>query len=164
MAAACALAIISGKNIFNRAMPERLRTLRHCIFTRRGRKGKRQLPCLLPAEAAALRESFLFAELPQSKPDGFASSLEEGASGAHANFALEPEAVPLCQRPHLRGRLPPAGGRCRAATKRGIWHRVAMTGGVFPHTLFLHKLPAFRPNYQKKPDFLSDKSYLFKKI
>ena len=110
----CTLHIFSGKNIFNRAMPERLRTLRHCIFTRRGRKGKLQLP-----------------ELPQSKPDGFASSLEEGASGAPANFALEPEAVPLCQRPHLRGG----------------WHRVAMTGGVFPHTLFLHKLPAFRPNY-----------------
>ena len=117
----CTLHIFSGKNIFNRAMPERLRTLRHCIFTRRGRKGKRQLP-----------------ELPQSKPDGFASSLEEGASGAPANFALEPETVPLCQRPHLRGG----------------WHRVAMTGGVFPHTLFLHKVPAFRPNYQKKPDFL----------
>ena len=27
-------------------------------------------------------------ELPQSKPDGFASSLGEGASGAPANFAL----------------------------------------------------------------------------
>ncbi|MBD9002934.1 MAG: hypothetical protein EGR21_00695 [Faecalibacterium prausnitzii] len=25
--------IISGKNFLNRAMPERLRTLRHCIFT-----------------------------------------------------------------------------------------------------------------------------------
>ena len=33
MRAACALAIFSGKIIFNRAMPERLRTLRHCIFT-----------------------------------------------------------------------------------------------------------------------------------
>ena len=110
----CTLHIFSGKNIFNRAMPERLRTLRHCIFTRRGRKGKRQLP-----------------ELPQSKPDGFASSLEEGASGAPANFALEPETVPLCQRPHLRGG----------------WHRVAMTGGVFPQTFFLRKAPAFRPNY-----------------
>ena len=74
---------------------------------------------------------FLFAELPQSKPDGFASSLEEGASGAPANFALEPETVPLCQRPHLRGG----------------WHRVAMTGGVFPQTFFLRKAPAFRPNY-----------------
>ena len=28
-----ALRIVSGKIIFNRAMPERLRTLRHCIFT-----------------------------------------------------------------------------------------------------------------------------------
>ena len=110
----CTLHIFSGKNIFNRAMPERLRTLRHCIFTRRGRKGKRQLP-----------------ELPQSKPDGFASSLGEGASGAPANFTLESETVPLCQRPHLRGG----------------WHRVAMTGGVFPHTLFLHISPVFRPNY-----------------
>ena len=27
-------------------------------------------------------------ELPQSKPDGFASSLEEGASGAPGSFAL----------------------------------------------------------------------------
>ena len=127
----CTLHIFSGKNIFNRAMPERLRTLRHCIFTRRGRNGKRQLPRLLPAEAAARRESFLFAELPQSKPDGFASSLGEGASGAPANFALEPETVPLCQRPHLRGG----------------WHRAAMTGGVFPQTFFLRKAPAFRPNY-----------------
>ena len=33
MASACALAIVSGKIILNRAMPERLRTLRHCIFT-----------------------------------------------------------------------------------------------------------------------------------
>ena len=63
----CTLAIISGKIIFNRAMPERLRTLRHCIFTGRGRKGKRQLPRLLPAEAAARRESFLLAgPLPSS--------------------------------------------------------------------------------------------------
>ena len=34
MRSAFALRIFSGKNIFNRAMPERLRTLRHCIFTR----------------------------------------------------------------------------------------------------------------------------------
>ena len=31
---------------------------------------------------------------------------------------------------HFEGRLPPAGGRCRAATKRGICHGAAMTGGV----------------------------------
>ena len=29
----CALRIISGKTIFNRTMPERLRTLRQCIVT-----------------------------------------------------------------------------------------------------------------------------------
>ena len=33
MRSAFALRIFSGKIIFNRAMPERLRTLRHCIFT-----------------------------------------------------------------------------------------------------------------------------------
>ena len=53
-------------------------------------------------------------ELPQSKPDGFASSLGEGASGETGNFALEPGSVPLCQGPH----------------PRGGWHRAAMTGGV----------------------------------
>ena len=42
-------------------------------------------------------------ELPQTKPDGFASSLWEGASGAPGNFALEPETMSPCQRPHLRG-------------------------------------------------------------
>ena len=42
-------------------------------------------------------------ELPQSKPDGFASSLGEGASGAPGSFALQPETLPLCQRPHPRG-------------------------------------------------------------
>ena len=38
--------------------------------------------------------------LPQSKPDGFASSLGEGASGITGNFTLTPETVPLCQGPH----------------------------------------------------------------
>ena len=33
MRSAFALRIISGNIIYNRAMPERLRTLRHCIFT-----------------------------------------------------------------------------------------------------------------------------------
>ena len=60
---------------------------------------------------------------PSVKPCGFASSLGEGASGETGYFAFKPECLPLCQRPHLRGRLPPAGGRCRAATKRGICRR-----------------------------------------
>ena len=56
--------------------------------------------------------------LPQSKPDGFDSSLGEGASGATGNFALEPETVPLCQRPHPRGGC----------------HGAAVTGGVQART------------------------------
>ena len=55
-------------------------------------------------------------ELPQSKPDGFDSSLGEGASGVPGNFALEPETVPPCQRPHPRGGC----------------HGAAVTGGVLP--------------------------------
>ena len=42
-------------------------------------------------------------KLPQSKPDGFDSSLGEGASGETAHFACEPGSVPPCQRPHPRG-------------------------------------------------------------
>ncbi|RAW66143.1 hypothetical protein C4N21_04985 [Faecalibacterium prausnitzii] len=45
-----ALAIISGKFIFNFGIAERLRTLRYPIFTGGGRAGKRQLRCLFPAE------------------------------------------------------------------------------------------------------------------
>ena len=112
MAAACALAIISGKIILNFGFLKSLRTFQKPFFHERGRNGKRQLPRLLPAEAAARWERFLFDELPQSKPDGFASSLGEGASGAPTNFALEPETVPLCQGPHPRG-------GCRANARLG---------------------------------------------
>ena len=58
----CALAIFSGKIIYNFGIAERLRALRYPIFTG--------------------------GELPQSKPDGFDSSLWEGASGASGHFAL----------------------------------------------------------------------------
>ena len=57
-----ALRINSGKNIYNFGIAERLRALRYPIFTG--------------------------GELPQSKPDGFDSSLWEGASGASGHFAL----------------------------------------------------------------------------
>ena len=42
-------------------------------------------------------------ELPQPKPDDFAGSLGEGASGETVHFAIQPETVPPCQRPHPRG-------------------------------------------------------------
>ena len=76
MASACALAIFSGKIIFNRAMPERLRTLRHCIFT-----------------------GGVWNELPQSKPDGFASSLGEGAFGITAKFLAQAQSFRECSLP-----------------------------------------------------------------
>ena len=53
----CALAIIRGRIIFNRAMPERLRTLRHCIFT----GGVVMVNCICSAafcESVAQRQSF----------------------------------------------------------------------------------------------------------
>ena len=131
MAAACALAIISGKNIFNRAMPERLRTLRHCIFTRRGRKGKRQLPYLLPAEVAARREH------PFRLLTSLAATFPKGTALAVAgNFAVAAQRRPL-------------GGAAERSEAEGVFRNY-----FFPQTLFLHKVPTFRPNYQKKPDFL----------
>ena len=64
MAAACALAIISGRIILNFGFQESLRTFLKPILT-----------------------GGVWNELPQSKPDDFASFLGEGASGAPANFA-----------------------------------------------------------------------------
>ena len=58
MAAAYALAIISGKIILNFGFLKSLRTFQKPFFHERGRNGKRQLPRLLPAEAAALRARF----------------------------------------------------------------------------------------------------------
>ena len=84
-----ALRINSGKNIYNFGIAERLRALRYPIFTG--------------------------GELPQSKPDGFDSSLWEGASGTPAHFAFEPETVPPCQGPHLRG-------GCRANARLGEFY------------------------------------------
>ena len=58
MASACALAIISGKIIFNRAKPERLRTLRLCIFTGGVVEGSGRCSAAF-CESAALRGKLL---------------------------------------------------------------------------------------------------------
>ena len=72
-----ALRIFSGKIIFNRAMPERLRTLRHCIFTG-GVVEENGICSAAFCESAALREK----DSPsQSSPVGLASFLWEGAFG-----------------------------------------------------------------------------------
>ena len=59
MRSAFALRIFSGKIILNFGFLKSLRTFQKPFFHERGRKGKRQLPRLLPAEAAARRASFL---------------------------------------------------------------------------------------------------------
>ena len=63
MRCAFALRIISGINIYNFGIAERLRTLRYPIFT-----------------------GGVWNELPQAKPDGFACSLGEGAFGMAVQF------------------------------------------------------------------------------
>ena len=125
MAAACALAIISRKNIFNRAMPERLRTLRHCIFTGRGRKGKRQLPRLLPAEAAARREH------PFRLLTSLAATFPKGTALAVAgNFAVAAQSRPL------EGRFPPLRGKMSRSDKKGNLPNAVRLKGCFGTTFF----------------------------
>ena len=58
----------------------------------------------------------------QSKPVGFASSPKVGALGSPRKLHLFAKASPFEER------LPPAGGRCRAATKGGVWHGVSRDG------------------------------------
>ena len=53
-----------------------------------------------------------------------------------------PESFRFYERRPLEGRLPPAGGRCRAATKGGIWLCEAKTEGV---TIRSHSAPASCP-------------------
>ena len=55
MASACALAMFSGKNIYNFGVQKRLRAFLNPIFTGRGRNRERQLPRWFPAETAARR-------------------------------------------------------------------------------------------------------------
>ena len=49
-----------------------------------------------------------------------------GAFGITGSFTVHAKASPFEER------LPPAGGRCRVATKRGMWHRAAMTERARP--------------------------------
>ena len=70
MRSAFALRIISGKIIYNFGIPERLRTLRYSIFTGR-----------------------VWNELPQSKPDGFASSPKGRAKSTAGSFLIMPNTL-----------------------------------------------------------------------
>ena len=86
MAAAYALAIISGKIIFNRAMPERLRTLRHCIFTG-GVVEENGICSAAFCESSALSEK---GSPSQSSPVGLASSPKGRALGMAGKFPAKP--------------------------------------------------------------------------
>ena len=76
MRAAFALRIVRGKNILNFAILENLRIFQNCLFT--GGIGN---------------------ELPQSKPDGFASSLWEGAFGMVVQFSAKVQSLRVCLLP-----------------------------------------------------------------
>ena len=141
MAAACALAIISGRIILNFGFQESLRTFLKPIFT-----------------------GGVWNELPQSKPDDFASFLGEGASGAPANFAAKvqsglpvstPSVLPLRGNPHspfcryatsspgrgksaLKGTAFGGGDKVSGIAIRrppwGSWHGEAVPEGVVSHS------------------------------
>ena len=109
MASACALAIFSGKIIFNFGVQKRLRAFLNPIFTKGVVKGNgrcRDTPSVLPHRVK-----------PPS-PRGRLNSLSQYLTVLPAPSGREPlarrQTLPLCQRPHLRGG----------------WHRAAMTGGV----------------------------------
>ena len=111
MPAACALGIFSGKIIFNRAMPERLRTLRHCIFTGGGVEENGSCSAAF-CESVALRESFwqAFSGL---------NSLSQSLTALPAPSGREP----LAWRESFRLKHKACGwerspwGSCRAATE-----------------------------------------------
>ena len=84
----CTLAIFSGKIIYNFANLENLRIFQICLFT-----------------------GGVWNELPQSKPDGFASSLWEGANPLRLTpFASSPEGGAFCRLPVSTNKAPPFGG------------------------------------------------------
>ena len=96
---------IQRKNYFKFRVSEKSADFPETLFHKWGCNWQRQMP-RYPFRLAASRQATFpkgTAELPQSKPDGFASSLGEGASGAPGSFALQPETLPPCQRPHPRG-------------------------------------------------------------
>ena len=88
MAAACALAIFSGKIIYKFGIPERLRTLRYSIFTGGAVEENGICSACFPAEAAALQGSGLALSVTcgDSSPKGRAKSTA-------GNLLIEPNTL-----------------------------------------------------------------------
>ncbi len=104
----CTLAIISGKIILNFGFLKSLRTFQKPFFHGWGRKGKRQLLRLLPAEAAARRESFLLAEPLPSSP----------AAMPHSPFCRCATSSPGRGKSALKGTALVVAGNSAVATQR----------------------------------------------
>ena len=65
------------------------------------------------------------------KENSFGQNLTVLPAPSGREALAQPETLPLCQRPHPRGRLPPLRGKMSPqVTKRGICHGAAVTGGV----------------------------------
>ena len=85
---------IQRKNYFKFRVSEKSADFSETHFHEGGREGERQMP-RYPFRLAASRQATFpkgTAELPQSKPDGFASSLWEGAFGMAGKSPVLPRA------------------------------------------------------------------------
>ena len=83
---------IQRKNYFKFRVSEKSADFSETHFHEGSREGERQMP-RYPFRLAASRQATFpkgTAELPQSKPDGFASSLWEGAFGMAGKFPAKP--------------------------------------------------------------------------
>ena len=135
---AAVVVVAAEKLFYNFGIPERLRTLRYSIFT--GGVGTNSLSQSLTALPAPSRREPLarpgtlhfrrklsrHAKGPISEDD-FPRPMPDAPKGEYPlpscrcasshlpqgdGFSRWRQTFPPCQRPHLRGRLPPAGGRC----------------------------------------------------
>ena len=70
-----------------------------------------------------------WAELPQSKPDGFASSLGEGAFGMAGKFATKPQSLRACSLP-LGGAVAQRLRGCKSAEPEKTVKRFSRRTGV----------------------------------
>ena len=115
-----ALAIFRGKIILIRAMPDSLRAVRHCIFT--GRVVEESGIC----SAGFLRKHPRCGERPHPLRHGLcrATSFSFLSLTRHLLPSLSPTVTFL---PGAGRICPDRGKMSPQVTKRGIWHRAAMT-------------------------------------
>ena len=108
----CTLAIFSGRILFNFASPKRLRSFRRCLFTERGRTGKRHL-CQKAQKSPGGRD-----ELLPSKPAGLPPPSVREALAKPEALHLSRKLCRCSKAPSLRGLSPQAtGGVCPQTQK-----------------------------------------------